>query len=113
MPVLSTASGFSQKMCFLASTAAQMLRTEVRRGAEQYDIDTAIENFLISIEADKRGFRRHRDPIHQFAPFESTQTFLDAVREGVAHGGQCDIGIGKQGIFGSAVPGRRSRSDRS
>ena len=62
-PGTSTATGFSQKTCLPASTAARRcMRAEVRRRREQHDVDVA-DHALVGVEAGEACVRRDVDPV--------------------------------------------------
>ena len=68
MPGTSTATGFSQKTCLPASTAARRwMRPEAGRRAEQHDIDAAVEQLLVAVEAVEAAIRGHVDLVRDVA----------------------------------------------
>lgn len=92
-PGASTATGFSAKMCFpFSDSVFEMSRAEVWRRAEQHDIDTAVDHFLISIEACELMVWFDGDPVGDVLNFlELIEAPRDAIGESVPHGDQLGI----------------------
>ena len=56
--------GFSQKMCFLALTAAsKCMRAIARMGRQHHDVDVARDQLLVGIEADEAVLGVHLDAL--------------------------------------------------
>ena len=75
----------------------EMDRAKVWGGSQKHDVNTAIDELLVGVKADKTVFGIDGDTILEL-PFQATQRVLQAVAEGVGQGHQSRVGIGPKGI---------------
>ena len=63
-PGASTATGFSTNVCLpFFDRVGQMLRPEVGRSGKDHDVDVAVDDFLVGVEADEDVVVWHLDAI--------------------------------------------------
>src|SRR5262249_55353599 len=76
-------------------------RPEVRRGAEEDDVDAAGDDLPVGVEADEAAPRRHVDPGRdRLVPREGVEALPEAVHERVAHGDELDGRVGPECLRG-------------
>ena len=108
-PGASTATGFSQKTCLPASiAAAEVPRTEVRRGGQDDDVDVGLHDLLVGVETgeavvvvDRKllGHILRLCRILDISP-AAGQTIFEQVR----HDGQLDIRVGTHRVDRGPLP---------
>src|SRR5262249_47369659 len=78
---------------------SKVLRTEMRRRAEQDDINAAGKKLLVSVETNEAAVRLDVHlTAHVVVRLEMRQALLKTVLESVRHRHELDIGIGREGL---------------
>jgi hypothetical protein len=74
-------------------------RPKAGRGGQQHNINAAVDDLLVRIEADEAIFRLHIDLAGDVGIFlQRFETAFEPVGERITHRGKFDVGITAQGL---------------
>ena len=92
-------------------SSSEVERPESGSRRQQNDVDTGVEDALVTVKTDELAFRRDADFAFQVRFFaESFEREIDPFLEDICHRVKLDVVVCCQGLFGgSGFPVRRCR----